>query len=99
MPLRGVRLLRMAWLENKSDGSESRPYLEDYSDNKNLAMSSEAAGRPSLLLFVDHSRHCAASLANAFCTAAITASWVMATTPAFAFTRNRAFPSSCPGMT
>ena len=28
MPLRGVRLLRMARLENKSDGSESRPYLE-----------------------------------------------------------------------
>ncbi len=50
-------------------------------------------------MFRDHSCHWAASFAKAFCTAAITASWLSATVPDFVSMMNRALPSSWPGMT
>jgi len=52
-------------------------------ESKNVAISSDAVGLPSWLMFADHSRHWAALFANAFSTAAITASCVSATVPDF----------------
>src|SRR5206468_12078422 len=71
---------------------------EVHSEIRNFAMSRDAVGRPSLLMFVDHSRHCAATFANASCTVEITRSCVSAIVPEFVSTIKRAFPSSCPGM-
>ncbi len=80
--------------QRRPDGPQGRCSAACQIDKRNCAISSEAVGRPSLLMLFAHSRQMAASLAKAFWTAAITASWVVATLPEFVSTMNRAFPSS-----
>src|SRR5205814_1078800 len=81
VPRRSSKSCKRSWAASRSLFCSRRPVGDasqhmdrGYSESKNFAISRDAFGRPRWLMFAAHSRHCAASFANALCTAAITAS-------------------------